>query len=147
MWIVKPGENSNRGNGITVSYSLDDIIIRLKGRERNSDGKLRTFIVQQYIERPFLYNRRKFDIRHYLLVTCMNGSIKGYWYEEGYIRTSSYEFTLKFCKDPLVHLTNDAIQKNCENYGRFEKGNKLSYSDFQKYLDSSLNNKSGKEKK
>lgn len=49
MWIVKPGENTNRGNGITVAYSLDDIIIRLKGRERNNDGKLRTFIIQKYI--------------------------------------------------------------------------------------------------
>ena len=32
MWIIKPGENTNRGNGITVSYSLDDIQVRLKGR-------------------------------------------------------------------------------------------------------------------
>lgn len=31
MWIVKPGENTNRGNGITVAYSLDDVIVRLKG--------------------------------------------------------------------------------------------------------------------
>lgn len=49
MWIVKPGENTNRGNGITVAYSLDDVIVRLKGRERNNDGKLRTFIIQKYI--------------------------------------------------------------------------------------------------
>lgn len=34
----------------------------------------------------------------------------------------------------MIHLTNDAIQKNNENYGRFEKGNKLSYIDFQRYL-------------
>jgi hypothetical protein len=32
MWICKPGENTNRGNGITVCYSLDDIKIRLNGR-------------------------------------------------------------------------------------------------------------------
>lgn len=32
MWICKPGENTNRGNGITVCYSLDDIRIRLNGR-------------------------------------------------------------------------------------------------------------------
>ena len=74
-----------------------------------------------------------------MLVTCMNGSIKGYWYEEGYIRTSSFEYSMKYCKDPLVHLTNDAIQKNCSAYGKFEKGNKLSYQDFQRYLDSTVN--------
>lgn len=59
-----------------------------------------------------LYNKRKFDIRHYILISCINGSFKGYWYEEGYVRTSSVEFSLKCTKDPLAHLTNDAIQKN-----------------------------------
>jgi Tubulin-tyrosine ligase family len=34
-----------------------------------------------------------------------------------------------------VHLTNDAIQKKAEDYGKFECGNKISYSDFQHYLD------------
>ena len=32
VWIVKPGENTNRGCGITISYGLDDITMRLKGR-------------------------------------------------------------------------------------------------------------------
>jgi tubulin polyglutamylase TTLL1 len=32
IWIVKPGENTNRGTGITVCYGLDDIKVRLKGR-------------------------------------------------------------------------------------------------------------------
>jgi hypothetical protein len=31
-------------------------------------------------------------------------------------------------------LTNDAIQKNSSEYGKYEKGNKLSYEEFQKYL-------------
>lgn len=49
MWIVKPGENTNRGNGISVAYGIDDIKIRINGRERNKDGQLRTFILQKYI--------------------------------------------------------------------------------------------------
>jgi len=36
-----------------------------------------------------LYQKRKFDIRHYALITCINGIFKFYWYDEGYIRTSS----------------------------------------------------------
>jgi hypothetical protein len=32
MWIMKPGENSNRGKGITVCHGLDDVKARLKGR-------------------------------------------------------------------------------------------------------------------
>ena len=35
----------------------------------------------------------------------------------------------------MVHLTNDAVQKNCEEYGKYESGNKLSYQDFQRYID------------
>jgi len=34
-----------------------------------------------------------------------------------------------------IHLTNDAVQKKLEDYGKFESGNKLSYPEFQKYLD------------
>lgn len=119
MWIVKPGQNTNRGNGITVCYGIDDIRLRLKGRERNADGKLRTFILQKYIENPLLYNKRKFDLRHYILITCINGSFKGYWYEEGYVRTSSAEFNLRPNKDSMIHLTNDAIQKNNPEYGKY----------------------------
>jgi tubulin monoglycylase TTLL3/8 len=52
-------------------------------------GSNRTIIIQKYLENPFLYNKRKFDIRCYILITTVNGIIKGYWYEEGYIRTTS----------------------------------------------------------
>lgn len=86
---------------------------------------------------PFLYNKRKFDIRCYVLVTCIKGVYKAYWYEEGYIRTSSKQFTLKNLKNRFIHLTNDAVQKKSEDYGKYENGNKISFSDFQKYLDNS----------
>ena len=119
IWIAKPGEFTNRGTGITVCASLDDIKLRLRGREKNANGTLRTFILQKYIEKPLLYNRRKFDIRHYMLLTCVNGMFKGYWYEEGYLRTSSYEFSTKNYRDPQIHLTNDAIQKHNESYGKY----------------------------
>lgn len=35
-----------------------------------------------------------------------------------------------------MHLTNDAVQKKLDEYGKFESGNKLSYQEFQKYLES-----------
>ena len=107
----------------------------LSSRTLHADKKLQTYIVQQYIERPFLISRRKFDIRCYILITSHNGYLKGYWYEEGYIRTSSTEFSLKNTFDPFIHLTNDAVQKNSESYGKFENGNKISYFEFQRYLD------------
>lgn len=33
-------------------------------------------------------------------------------------------------------MTNDAVQKKLDDYGKFESGNKLTYQDFQKYMDS-----------
>ena len=88
-------------------------MVRIKSKEKSRDGKPRTFIIQKYIEKPLLYKSRKFDIRHYLLMTCFNGMIKAYWYPEGYIRTSSSIFTLKRNTNLNIHLTNDAVQKKC----------------------------------
>ena len=86
-----------------------------------------------YIDRPFLYNNRKFDIRHYLLITNFYGVLRAYWYEEGYIRTSSFEFNIDNF-EPEIHLTNDAVQKNMPDYGKYEKGNKISYDELHSYL-------------
>ena len=76
---------------------------------------------------PFLYNKRKFDIRCYVLVTSVNSIVKAYWYEEGYIRTSCKEFTTKNLKSRMIHLTNDAVQKYLPSYGKYEPANKLSF--------------------
>lgn len=62
--------------------------------------------------------------------------MQGYWYTEGYLRTCCREYNIKNCTNRLLHLTNDAIQKKSDEYGKHESGNKLSYTEFQKYLDS-----------
>lgn len=98
-------------------------------------GKNKSLIVQQYISNPLLYNGRKFDIRTYMLISTNNGVLRAYWYQDGYIRTSSYIWKLTNITDSLVHLTNDAIQKDNDDYGKFEPGNKLTYSDLQKYIE------------
>lgn len=80
-----------------------------------------------------LINQRKFDIRAFGLLTSINGHLKGYFNEDGYIRTSSKEYTSK-SNNIFIHLTNDAVQKKSEDFGKYENGNKLSYHDFQKFL-------------
>jgi len=132
VWIIKPGENSNRGHGIQISNSLEEIKEIVKSHDKNEK---RTFIIQKYIEKPLLISKRKFDIRMYGMLTSINGLLKGYFYEEGYIRTSSKEYSLKSLSNKAIHLTNDAVQQKEEDYGKFESGNKLSFGDFQKYLD------------
>jgi tubulin monoglycylase TTLL3/8 len=48
-WIVKPGENSNRGNGIQMCLTLEEIKNIIKKKEKYSDGSPKTYIVQSYI--------------------------------------------------------------------------------------------------
>lgn len=135
IWIVKPGENTNRGSGINVCKDLSEITALIN---RENSIKKRTYILQRYIDRPLLIFKRKFDIRCYAMMTSINGHLKGYYYQEGYLRTSSKEFSIANLNNKLIHLTNDAIQKKSDDYGKFETGNKLSYKDFQKYLDTHM---------
>lgn len=75
------------------------------------EAKMRgpTVIIQRYIDKPLLIHRRKFDFRIFALFTSVNKRVKGYFYEDGYIRTSSREFNLDNLSDRFIHLTNDAI--------------------------------------
>lgn len=51
--------------------------------------------------------------------------MKAYFYRDGYIRTSSKEFSMNNLYNKYVHLVNDAVQKYGEDYGKYEPGNKL----------------------
>ncbi|OMJ85700.1 hypothetical protein SteCoe_12889 [Stentor coeruleus] len=123
IWIIKPGENTNR-----VASSLEEIIELFQDKI-----SIHTCIIQKYIERPLLVNKRKFDIRCFALMTSVNSNIQGYFYTEGYIRTSSKKFSTKHLENKYIHLTNDAVQKKSEDYGKYEAGNKISYNDLQNY--------------
>jgi tubulin monoglycylase TTLL3/8 len=130
LWIIKPGENTNCGHGIHVSSTLSEIESLITSSAAN-----RSHIVQKYLEKPLLVHKRKFDIRCYGLCTSFNGHIQGYFYQDGYLRTSSKEFSLRNVGNRFIHLTNDAVQKKSEDYGKFESGNKMSYAEFQRYLE------------
>lgn len=89
-----------------------------------NNGK--SYIIQKYIENPLLYQSRKFDIRCFCLITIINCTKRAYWFNAGYVRTSSKTFDMNNINSKNVHLTNDAIQMKSNDYGKFEKGNKLS---------------------
>ena len=73
LWIVKPGENTNRGCGITVCRELSQIKTIVSNN--NVNGKNRSYIIQKYCEKPLLYKNRKFDIRLFALMTVVNGNM------------------------------------------------------------------------
>ncbi|CDW74359.1 tubulin-tyrosine ligase family protein [Stylonychia lemnae] len=134
IWILKPGENSNRGHGIQVLDKLDKIVSAVE--TQYSGGHYKTVVLQKYIENPYLVSKRKFDLRVFCLLNYYQETqtLRAYYYDEGYLRTSCKEFSLKKIDSKYVHLTNDAVQKYSQDYGKFENGNKLSYEDFSKLL-------------
>ena len=85
---------------------------------------------------PMLIERRKFDLRVFALFTAHAESkmMRGYFYSEGYLRTSCKEYDLTNVDNRLIHLTNDAVQKYSTDYGKYESSNKLSYAEFEKIV-------------
>mmetsp|Transcript_86543 Transcript_86543/g.197507 ORF Transcript_86543/g.197507 Transcript_86543/m.197507 type:complete len:418 (+) Transcript_86543:326-1579(+) len=136
IWIVKPAEFSNRGCGIRIFDSLEEIQQRVAAKT----GPKKSLILQKYIERPLLVAGRKFDIRSYCLVhegdVAADGScpMLAYMYKEAYCRTTTEKYTTDTF-DKMVHLNNDAVQKKGDSYGKFEAGNKLSLDELQKHAD------------
>lgn len=64
MWIVKPAV-SGRGIGISVVRTKEEVL-----QVVNNDRLNQTFVVQEYLERPHILMKRKYDIRQFVLVCC-----------------------------------------------------------------------------
>lgn len=131
-YIVKPGEFFNRGKGISMAFSEADLRRQCLALFDNS--KSLNAVVQAYIAQPLLFKGRKFDIRCYALLVKMFKRASVFWYEQGYIRTSSYDYDLEDRSNLMVHLTNEAVQvKNKDTFGKFEPGNKVYYPEMEEY--------------
>ncbi len=88
-------------------------------------------VIQKYIEKPLLYFGRKFDIRIWVLLT-QNMSV--YMFQEGHLKCCSINYDLS-SNNTFCHLTNYSFQKYSSNFGKYEFGNEVSFSDFQKNID------------
>jgi len=154
LWLLKPHE-LNRGRGIHLfnklstlknllsNFQIGENIFRIKTEQSDSNkspsiklnvGKSNKFVIQKYVEKPYLINGRKFDIRIWALV---DHEMNLYVFKEWYVRLSSETFNLNENQidNQYVHLTNNAIQKHSTKYGKQEKGNIISCHEFKVYLE------------
>jgi tubulin polyglutamylase TTLL9 len=138
IWIMKPAGKA-QGKGIFLFRKLKDItdwkkedyFHRDEEKETTKDPP-ETYVVQRYIDNPYLIGGRKFDIRVYVLVTSYV-PLKAWLYRSGFARFSNTRFSLDSITDTFVHLTNVAIQKNAPDYDP-EKGCKWSLQELRMYL-------------
>jgi hypothetical protein len=66
-------------------------------------------IIKRYISNPLTINKRKFDIRCYMLIASTKPLLV--LFHHGYLRLSMYEFS-NDDNNLVIHLTNQVILKN-----------------------------------
>ena len=126
--------NNNLGNSYSSNQKND-----MYELTENAYHKYRStlIVVQKYIERPLLYFGRKFDIRIWVLLTH---DFKVYMFNEGHLKCCSVKYDLSV-NDNFSHLTNYSFQKYNNNFGKYEKGNEVSFDDLQYNIQVNYNNK------
>lgn len=80
------------------------------------------FVVQVYLNRPFLVDGFKFDFRVYVAVTACD-PFRIFVYKDGLARFTTQQYeepSNSNCRDVFMHLTNYAIQKRSDDFVRDE---------------------------
>ncbi|CAO2600403.1 Tubulin polyglutamylase TTLL7 [Lemmus lemmus] len=125
-FIIKPA-NGAMGHGISLIRNGDKI---------PSQDHL---IVQEYIEKPFLMEGYKFDLRIYILVTSCD-PLKIFLYHDGLVRMGTEKYippNESNLTQLYMHLTNYSVNKHNERFERNEtedKGSKRSIKWFTEFL-------------
>ncbi|XP_053716271.1 tubulin polyglutamylase TTLL7 isoform X3 [Synchiropus splendidus] len=125
-FIIKPA-NGAMGHGISLIRNCE----KLPANEH--------FIVQEYLDKPFLMEGFKFDLRIYILVTSCD-PLRIFLYNDGLVRLGTEKYHAPNddnLSQLFMHLTNYSVNKHNENFERDEtvdKGSKRSISWFTEFL-------------
>ncbi|CAD8061099.1 unnamed protein product [Paramecium primaurelia] len=131
-YIAKPDAGS-QGDGIYLIKKLKDI----KTNE--------SMVIQQYISKPLLIDKKKFDLRLYVLITSLDPYLC-YINKEGLARFCTVDYEQpndKNLRNPFMHLTNYSLNKKSTNFQFYNgknildinEGTKRTYSSIQKNLE------------
>ena len=122
-WILKPS-NGHGGSGITIHSNVTVLSKNYSTCTKHPDA-----IVQEYITNPLLLEKRKFDIRAYILFAKSSPHYLVF-YHECYLRRSVKEFDIHGSRE--VHVTNTKAQLSVEGFQTDD--HYMSFKDFQAYL-------------
>lgn len=116
LWIQKP-KGLSRGRGIQV---LEDAAVAPKSDD---------WLVQEYLDRPHLYDGHKYVLRCYVVVRGVD-PLKVYWYKEGFAKLASEKYSTDptSLKNLFVHLTNPDVNEEND-----EAPSSVIFISFEKY--------------
>lgn len=106
-FIVKP-DNGCQGKGIFLVRDVEKVPVDFST----------TYVAQRYLHKPFLLDGFKFDLRLYVLVVGCD-PLRIFLHRRGLARLASEQYvepTAKNLSQPMVHLTNYAINKLNPNF-------------------------------
>mmetsp|Transcript_31729 Transcript_31729/g.57450 ORF Transcript_31729/g.57450 Transcript_31729/m.57450 type:complete len:658 (-) Transcript_31729:16-1989(-) len=110
-YIVKP-DGSAQGKGIFLTRRIEDV-----------ENLSTVCVAQQYIRNPLLIDKKKFDLRIYVLVTSCS-PLRLYLFRDGLVRICTEEYNrpnTSNMDDRCMHLTNYSINKRSEKYERDDR--------------------------
>ncbi|KAL0034006.1 hypothetical protein WJX79_002466 [Trebouxia sp. C0005] len=137
IWILKPGGKS-RGRGISCTNSWADIKEKADSDAAAAEGTSQMWVAQKYIEQPLIINRRKFDMRQWVLVTN-SAPMTAWFYQDCYLRFCAEDYSLSDLTNVFSHLSNNCIARKSLHFesGDWAEGNMWSCSAFSDHLDAS----------
>mmetsp|Transcript_200 Transcript_200/g.332 ORF Transcript_200/g.332 Transcript_200/m.332 type:complete len:520 (-) Transcript_200:109-1668(-) len=110
-FIIKP-DGMAQGKGIFLTKRIEDV-----------ENLSTMCVAQHYIRNPLLIEKKKFDLRIYVLVTSCC-PLRIYLFRDGLVRLCTEEYKQpndKNIRQKCMHLTNYSINKRSDKYERDEK--------------------------
>ena len=128
-------KDDEENNFLCTNYNDNDNISNDIFQKKTFYSKMycsNEIIIQKYLDKPLLYNKRKFDIRCFVLIDY---DLNLFIFREGHLKACSELYNLND-SNRFIHITNYSLQKKCSKFETYEEGNEISYNDFKKFLES-----------
>ena len=111
VWIVKP-VNMSRGRGVHILKNEAEFKLLFK---KSKNLSIPQFLISRYIDKPHLINKKKYDLRIYVLVVSFS-PLRIYLYNNGLVRFATEDYKKGDYNNVYIHLTNYSINKNNMKY-------------------------------